>query len=112
MVLPVVLEAVAPLSCTNQHLAKARPRSLPRSVVMALVMIWPCGGKAFKPWCQVTFTSHPSPSSSAPRPIVVHVVTWAVAILATLNSLKAKGAPCLPSRVVKWTTTRGPFREG
>ncbi|WMV13608.1 hypothetical protein MTR67_006993 [Solanum verrucosum] len=37
VVLPVVLEAVAPLSCTSQNLAKARPRSLPRSVVMTTV---------------------------------------------------------------------------
>ncbi|KAG5605927.1 hypothetical protein H5410_027419, partial [Solanum commersonii] len=37
VVLLVVLEVVAPLSCISQHLAKARPRSLPRSVVMTTV---------------------------------------------------------------------------
>uniref|UniRef100_M1DM52 Uncharacterized protein n=1 Tax=Solanum tuberosum TaxID=4113 RepID=M1DM52_SOLTU len=37
VVLPVVLEAVAPLSCTSPHLAKARPQSLPRSVVSTTI---------------------------------------------------------------------------
>uniref|UniRef100_M1DQY9 Uncharacterized protein n=1 Tax=Solanum tuberosum TaxID=4113 RepID=M1DQY9_SOLTU len=38
--------------------------------------------------------------------------TIRVATLTTPNSLKAKGAPRPPSRVVKWTTSRGPSREG
>ncbi|WMV24617.1 hypothetical protein MTR67_018002 [Solanum verrucosum] len=37
MVLPVVLEAMAPLLCTSHHLVKARQRSLPRTVVMTTV---------------------------------------------------------------------------
>ncbi|WMV46617.1 hypothetical protein MTR67_040002 [Solanum verrucosum] len=56
--------------------------------------------------------SHPSLSSSAPRPVVVPVVPWDVATLTTPNSLKAKRTPRPPSQAVKWTTTRGPSREG
>uniref|UniRef100_M1DJU0 Uncharacterized protein n=1 Tax=Solanum tuberosum TaxID=4113 RepID=M1DJU0_SOLTU len=118
VVLPVVLEAVAPLLCTSQHLAKARSRSLPRSVVMTTVpgdglghdlALWRQGLQALVP---SDVHEPPCPSSSAPRPVVVPVVPWAVATLTTPNSLKAKGAPRPPSRVVKWTTTRGPSHEG
>uniref|UniRef100_M1DJK6 Uncharacterized protein n=1 Tax=Solanum tuberosum TaxID=4113 RepID=M1DJK6_SOLTU len=118
VVLPVVLEAVAPLLCTSQYLAKARTRSLPRSVVLTTVRgdglghdltLWRQGLQALVP--SDVHEPH-SPSSTAPWPVVVPVVPWAVATLTTPNSLKTKGAPRPPSRAVKLTITHGPSREG
>lgn len=75
---------------------------------MALFMTWPCGVKDFKPWCQVTFKIHPSPTSSELWPVMVRVVPQEVATLNTPKSLLSKRSPHSPSRVVKLTTTCGP----